>query len=256
VTNDERMDDADLMRLRHGEADQKVRLEAMAATDPGLGADIEEWDRQDAALRALYDPVGKEQVPPRHTAVLMRAEVARRIWLPPMPRIAAAVALLTIGAMGGWLGTLLIMSAGQGAVLSTEAFRAFSTYATEVAHPVEVSASDRTQLAAWLSGRIGRRIAVPDLSSRGFHLMGGRVLPAAEGNAALAMYQNDAGQRLIFYVAREPGRTESTFRFVRHDAMQGYWWYDEGLGCALIGTVPRDTLHSVAIDAYEQVTAA
>lgn len=250
------MDDANLMRLRHGEADQKVRLDEMAVDDPRLRADLEEWDRQDAALRALYDPVGKEQVPPRHTAVLMRAEVARWAWLPPMPRIAAAVALLAIGGMGGWLGTRLMMSSGQGAVLSTEAFRAYSTYSAEAAHPVEVVASDRAQLASWLSDRLGRRIAVPDLSSRGFHLMGGRILPAAEGNAALAMYRNDAGQRLIFYVVREPGRTESTFRFVRHDAMQGYWWYDDGLGCALIGTVPRDTLHAVAIDAYEQVTAA
>lgn len=256
MTNDDRMDDADLMRLRHGEADQKVRLKAMAADDPGLQADLEVWDRQDAALRALYDPVGKEQVPPRHAAVLMRAEVARQTWLPPLSRIAAAVALLAIGGMGGWLGTRLMMSSGEGAVLSTEAFRAYSTYSGEVTHPVDVSASDGTQLASWLSGRLGRRIAVPDLAPRGFHLMGGRVLPAADGNAALAMYQNDAGQRLIFYVAREPGRTESTFRFVRHDAMQGYWWYDNGLGCALIGTVPRDTLHAVAIDAYEQVTAA
>lgn len=256
MTNDHRIDDVDLMRLRHGEADQRARLEELAADDPRLRADIEEWDRQDAALRALYDPVGNEQVPPRHTAVLMRAEVARRTWLPPMSRIAATVALLAIGGMGGWLGTLLMMSSGHDAVLSTEAFRAYSTYSTEVSHPVEVTGADRAQLAAWLSARLGRRIAVPDLSSRGFHLLGGRVLPAAEGNAALAMYQNDAGQRVIFYVVREPGREESKFRFVHHETMQGYWWYDEGLGCALIGTLPREILHSVAIDAYEQVTAA
>ena len=49
---------------------------------------------------------------------------------------------------------------------------------------------------------------------------------------------------------------KSTFRFVRHDAMQGYWWFDDGLGCALIGTTPRDTLRAIAIDTYGQVTAA
>ena len=208
MTKHERMDDAELMRLRHGGPDERDRLDALAACDARLRQDLDEWDRQDAALHALYDPIGKEQVPARHSAVLMKAEVARRRWLPPMSRLAAALALVAVGAVGGGSGTFLLMSPGRGAVLSTEAFRAYATYSTEATHPVEVSAADPAQLTNWLSSRLGRRFAVPDLAARGFHLLGGRVLPAAAGNAALLMYQNGSGQRLILYVAREPGRTE------------------------------------------------
>ena len=51
------------LRLRHGPAADQARLRALAETDAGLAALLADWDRQDAALRALYAPVAEEPVP-------------------------------------------------------------------------------------------------------------------------------------------------------------------------------------------------
>ncbi|TNE94749.1 MAG: anti-sigma factor [Rhodobacteraceae bacterium] len=241
------------MRLRHGNAADQAELAALAARDPALQEDLADWDRQDAALRALYDPVAREPVPGRHRAVLAQAELAGpRNWA----RIAAMLTILAIGAAGGALGYRLLGDAASQPTLATAAFRAYATYSVEIRHPVEVAGTDEAHLSEWLSNRLGQRIALPDLSKRGFSLMGGRVLPDVNGPAALMMYRDDLGRRLVLYVASEPGKDESTFQYTQREAVRSYWWFDDDLGCALVGDLTRDQLHELAIDAYEQITGA
>ncbi|WP_353474559.1 anti-sigma factor [Salipiger sp. H15] len=253
MTPPDRTDDA-LMRLRHGTDADRARLAALAAEDPALRESLAEWDRQDAALRALYDPVARERVPERHLDVLARAERRGRRGPAPWARIAAAVALLALGAAGGVAGSRLLGGADHGPMLASAAFRAYATYSVESRHPVEVAASEEPHLTNWLSNRLGERIVLPDLSKRGFSLMGGRVVPDANGPAVLLMYSDAEQRRLVLYVAPGPGMAESTFKFAQRDAMRGFWWFDENLGCALVGDLTRDRLHDIAVDAYEQIT--
>ena len=49
------------LRLRHGTAADRARLAGLAAGDASLAEELAEWDRQDAALRALYAPVAEEE---------------------------------------------------------------------------------------------------------------------------------------------------------------------------------------------------
>jgi len=210
-----------------------------------------EWDRQDAALKALYGPVANEQLPPRMTAALAAAGRTRRA--PGLARLAAALALLAVGAAGGWGAARWAAVPAEGQLLATEALEAHATYVVEVRHPVEVGAEDETHLVGWLSKRLGHKIQPPDLASHGFTLVGGRVLPEANGAAALLMYENSAGQRITLYVARAPDKGETAFRYIDRAGLNGFWWIDEGLGCALIGDLPQEELRSIALAAYDQL---
>lgn len=246
MTSDPRSDEGLIRRRDAGDGPEGLPDEAAATWA--------EWDRQDAALAALYGPVAVEPVPERHRRLITTA--ARR---PPrsarlavaLPRLAAALALVALGATGGWLAAQR-GGAGQ-PTLAAEALRAHDTFVVEVKHPVEVPASDEAHLVGWLSKRVGAPIHPPDLAAQGFALIGGRVLPEARGAAAQLMYEDATGRRLTLYVTREPGRDETAFRALGGGTTQGFWWIDGGLGCALIGDLPRDRLRALAVVAYDQL---
>lgn len=239
------------LRLRHGSAEDQARLATRAATDAGLAGDLEEWDRQDAALRALYAPVADEPVPARLTASVTAARAAVRAPVPGVWRIAAALALLTLGFVAGWSGARMLQPPGP--ALAETAMASFATYAVEVAHPVEVGAEDEAHLVKWLSKRLGTPIRPPDLSDEGFRLIGGRLLPGETSPAALLMYEDEMGRRLALYVTRREGG-ETELAFAEEPGRRAFWWIEDGLGCALVGDLPRDTLRRLAISAYHGLT--
>jgi anti-sigma factor RsiW len=241
------------LRLRHGSAGDRSRLHALSTGDAALAAQLDEWDRQDAALRALYSPVADEPLPDRLLTPLVAArEHTPTVSRSPLWRIAAALALLAFGFGAGWGGARL--SEGAAAPpLATAAMAGFATYAVEVLHPVEVAADDEAHLLQWLSKRLGTPIRAPDLAADGFRLIGGRLLPGDKAPAGLLMYEDDLGRRLALYLTRSDGQ-ETDLAFAEESGRQAFWWVDGGLGCALAGDLPRDTLRRLAISAYHDLT--
>lgn len=240
--NDEPIiDDEALIRARDGGAPRVA---------PGSDAALRlaEWDRQDALLQVLYDPVADEPVPETMQHMVERARGAPGLRL---EQIAAALALVALGAAGGYLAGRA--GSTEPVNLADEAIRAHQTFAVEVRHPVEVPASDESHLTAWLSKRLGHAITPPDFARQGFHLIGGRVLPESAGTAAFMMYEDETGRRLSLYVTRDAATRETAFRFVEDGATHGFWWVDGGLGCVIVGDLPRDTLRAIATAAYDQL---
>lgn len=239
------------MRLRHGTAEERSRLGALAAGDPALTADLADWDRQDAAIRALYAPVAEEPLPAR---LLDTVRTARRPRprTPDLRRIAAALTLVALGFAAGWGGARLIPDPPQ-PMLAQAAMASYATYAVEVKHPVEVAAEDEAHLVQWLSKRLGTPIRPPDLASEGFALIGGRLLPGNSTPAALLMYEDDLGRRLALYITRSED-AERELAFAEEPGRQAFWWVEDGLGCALAGDLPRETLRRLAVAAYHGLT--
>jgi anti-sigma factor RsiW len=239
------------MRLHHGTPEDRSRLAALAVGDPALAADLADWDRQDAALRALYAPVAEEPLPDR---LLQTIRTARQSpdRTPILWRVAAAVALLALGFAAGWGGARLVPSAAQ-PMLAQAAMASYATYAVEVKHPVEVAASDEAHLVQWLSKRLGAPIRPPDLGAEGFLLIGGRLLPGDATPAALLMYEDDLGRRLALYITRSEGG-ERELAFAEVPGTQAFWWIEDGLGCALAGDLPRETLRRLSVAAYHGLT--
>lgn len=239
----------DLLRHHHrAEESGATWIEDALAGDAAARETLAEWRAQDAALSALF-PAPDPEIPPVMRRLLDEAATpsARMI---PWRAIAAGIALFAAGTAAGWLGRPEPKAASFD--LAQTALAAHMTYVAEIAHPVEVPGSARDHLARWLSKRLGQDIHAPDLGAQGFQLLGGRLLPGDPRPAALFMYENDTGQRLTIYVIPRSG-ANTAFRHVEQQGQNGFWWTDDGLGCAIIGPLDRKALHDVAMAAYDQL---
>ena len=152
-------------------AGQKAEIEAQLARDPAMAARVASWRRQRDLLKAEYDGVLAEPMPPEIKATLNGGSGRR--W---RPALAAAAALLFIlGGLGGWFlkgqsGPDLAAGLGQ------QALAAHMVFSSEKRHPVEVLAHEKDHLAMWLGKRLGTPFKVPDLTAEGYTFLGGRLL--------------------------------------------------------------------------------
>jgi len=158
---------------------------------------------------------------------------------------AASVAMaLMIGGAGGWV--LRPDAAPQPTSgLVAEAFAAHRTFVVEVAHPVEVGAENKGHLATWLTNRLDRPFAIPDLRVVGLSLVGGRLLPSPTEPAAQLMYEDGNGQRLTLYL-RRGSEGDPSFRFAETATEQAFYWSDTEFAYALTGALPRARLLEIA----------
>jgi anti-sigma factor RsiW len=133
-----------------------------------------------------------------------------------------------------------------------DAIAAHRTFSVETRHPVEVGANEEAHLVQWLSKRLGHQLIVPDLGALGFRLMGGRLLPADSGPAALFMYEDGKGTRLSCYYLVVDVAGETEFQFREQNGISAFYWVDDGLAYAIAANAPRDRLLKVAEIVYEQ----
>ncbi len=243
--------EADLHAYLDGQlaAGRRPAVEAYLAANPAEAARVGAYGRINAALRQRFDPVLAEPLPAR----LQPARRPARLW-----RAAAVVAWVGLGTVLGWS---LHSQTPEPAPLITRilvrpAASAHVVYTPEVRHPVEVAAEDEQHLAAWLSKRLGRSLAVPQLSAAGYKLVGGRLLPGEDGApAAQFMYQDESGGRLTLYVRLLPAAadTPSSFRFAEEEGVGTFYWVDGAFGYALTGGASRDRLLAAARSVYHQL---
>jgi len=226
------------------------------------------WHAQRMALRRLHRAAEPGTTPGALIETVMRRRRSR--WN-PWTQAAAAVLLTVMGAAGmqAWQQTshapaTLAAAAPQ---FVQDATVAYTVFAPEVRHPVEVTAQEEAHLVQWLSHRLGRTLAAPDLQGQGFHLLGGRLLPgepvqgtttAAIDAAARAqfMYEDAHGRRVTLYVAVFPpgvASRETAFRSVKSANSTAFYWVDDGCGYALNGDVPASQLQHLASAVYDQL---
>jgi anti-sigma factor RsiW len=208
-------------------------------------------------LRAAYAGPAEKPIPARLcVARLMAAQRRRRHR--QFARIAATAALLIVGGIGGWSAHDLLpaLTSSASAVLANSVFddaiAAHRTFSVETRHPVEVGANEEAHLVQWLSKRLGHRLTVPDLNALGFRLMGGRLLPADSGPAALFMYEDGKGTRLSCYYLVVDVVGETEFQFREQNGISAFYWVDDGLAYAIAANAPRDWLLKVAEIVYQQ----
>jgi len=194
-------------------------VEAYFAAHPELRARWSQYAAQREELRAAFGGLTEKTIPARLRVARLLAEQRRRRRR-RLGRVVAAVALLIAGGIGGWGAhdLLPVLTSSASAVLASavfdDAIAAHRTFSVETRHPVEVGADEEAHLVQWLSKRLGHRLIVPDLNALGFRLMGGRLLPADSGPAALFMYEDGKGTRLSCYylVVDVSGETKFQFR--------------------------------------------
>jgi anti-sigma factor RsiW len=206
-----------------------------------------EYAEQNAMLHRMFDTVMTEPIPAR---MYMKR--------PPWIDYARAALLLGVGVGIGmalpWLRPEPTVVSLSTTPLPIRAARAHLVYSPEVRHPVEVDAKDKDHLVKWLSKRLGMPLKVPVLSTEGFELLGGRLLPGPEGPVAQFMYQDASGKRLTLYVSKpHAGETMTAFRFAQDNGVSVFYWIDKDLDYALSGEVDKPALARVASSVYRQI---
>lgn len=185
------------------DGERRAAVEAYLAHHPERAAEVRAWQQDAQALRAAFTGLAPDDNarldPSRIRADLARSRRAR--W-----NLAAAVLLsLGLGVVGGW------QARGDRAAPAVAVTAAPMADAI-AAHRVFVSARDfqpdrAAQLAdlqAWLDANFSHPARLPDLSTAGFHAIGGRLLATEQGAAAMIVYEDAAGNAITFYV-RPPG---------------------------------------------------
>ena len=238
----------------HAAADGRLPPERQAAVEAAIAGSADTaarvgfYRRLNAALHAGYDFMLNEPVPERLTA-----RPRRRNWL-ALARVAAAVALLSAGAAGGWLARDLIGGyERQAEALADLAAEAHVIYAAQVRHPVEVPAAEKDHLQVWLSKSLDRPIRVPELSAIGYEFMGGRLLPSGHGVAGQFMYQNAFGNRVTLYFKPAGDQRDSAFRFIAAEGISVWYWNDGKLAYAVASELPREQSKAICNEVYSKL---
>lgn len=255
------VDDLDLAALVDGRlpAERAAAVDAYLSAHPEEQARLQQYQAQQRALRDAFVAESDEAIPGRLRVARLREQIRRRRYW-EFGAAAAAVLLLLIGGAGGWLAHGPVTGApGESPQAATaeqeitaDALAAHQVFSVEVRHPVEVDATQEAHLVQWLSRRLGRPLTVPDLTSAGYKLMGGRLLPSETGPAAQFMYQN-GNTRLTLY-ERSDNAGQTAFRYSEENGTGMFYWSDQEFGYALAAKTDRQHLLELAEIIYHQLS--
>ena len=258
MSTEERPDDALLSAWLDGEVESgdDARIQGWLQTHPDDAARVRLWAADRDALRARFAATLDEPVPERLTQAVWRRhrQADRTAWL----QAAVAVVLLGIGVAIGatWRDIGRDATQAHAAPAWTQrAAVAHAVYSPEELHPVEVNVHDgdaarqreqEQHLSRWLTRRLSVPVKLFDLRNEGFELVGGRLLPDANGPSAQLMYQDATGQRVTVYLRKSEREADAEFRYDRKGDLGMFYWVDGRCGYALVGPQPRERLLALA----------
>ncbi len=125
-----------------------------------------------------------------------------------------------------------------------DAVAAYRLFAAEDA-PVAFDGGSRTALQAWLRTHFGGAGVIPELTSQGYALAGGRLLSTPEGPAAMLLYRDAAGTPVALYLRpRTPRFTAPGER--RDGRLLAQYWVEGGTAFALVGPATAAGLRQLA----------
>jgi len=257
--------------------DRHDAVEEAIARDPEIAARVAAWHTQRDSLRRLHGELLDAPIPTPLLGALERRQPRRTQQRSSWMRWGGLAAGLLVAFAAGWLGNAQwaqrsAPSAGTQLARAPavrefvhDASIAHVVYTPEKRHPVEVAASEQQHLVQWLSRRLDRPLKVPDLSSLGYTLVGGRLLPGETGARAQFMFEDAAGERVTLYIGTldaraagasktAPSANETAFRFASEGPVPSFYWVDQGFGYAIAGKLPRDLLLKLATLAYRDLS--
>ncbi len=234
------------------EPERQAEVAAYLADHPDVAGRVAAFGDQRGLLRAALAPIAEEPLPAKLNLSRMIENRARR---PSVVRWAmAAMLLLSIGGLGGWaMRGALQASPGGLVALAQEAAVSYRVYAPDRIRPVEVRASDSAQLVQWVSDRLHRPIKLPDLTTSGYRLMGGRLVATDHGPAAMFMYDDDQGGRIVVLTRTMNSADQNAPMTPQSQGdVGGFAWADDGVGYSLVGHAASDSLRPIANEVRRQ----
>lgn len=234
------------------------RVEQWLKHNPADAAKVQEWQKQNTDLKAMFAGYARA-LPSDQVMVAGRMKTLRSRIGRGLGAVAAAMLIFAAGAGAGRL-TIAYDTDGFSPLtlaeaLPREAQSAFMIYASDVRRPVEVGADQEEHLVRWLGKRLDYPLSTPDLTEKGFRLLGGRLVPSRGKPGALFMYENQIGERLTLLIGRNDANRDTSFRFASEGSIDTFYWIDGPLGYAVTGEISAGKLRDVADEVYRQLFA-
>lgn len=233
------------------EPERRVEVAAYLEGHPDVARRIAGFSDQRELLHKALAPIADEPLPPQlNLSRIIESRQRRRL---PLGWAVAAMLMLSIGGLGGWVMRGAAQASPGGlAALAQEAAYSYQVYAPDRVRPVEMRATDSAQLLQWVSSRLHQPVKLPDLTTSGYRLMGGRLIATSHGPAAMFMYDDDRGERLV--VLTRPMTTDQSAPMAPHsqDNVAGFAWADGGMGYSLVGQVAAESLKPIANEVRRQ----
>jgi anti-sigma factor RsiW len=229
----------------HLDPSRRAAVERYLAATPEAAQRVSAYIAQRQVLRAAFASRADEPLPPElNLTRLLEERLARR--RSPWRLVAACIALFAIGGVSGWLVRPLPLTGGDVlpiSLLTQEAMATHMVYSVDRRHPIEVGAEEREHLTQWLSNRLNRQVAPPDLTAIGFHLIGGRLLATERGGAAaLFMYENNEHSRLSVVLRPMAPQLRAPQTEMTRGDINLCAWIENGLGYAVVAALPDSEL--------------
>lgn len=236
------------------EPERQAEVAAYLEDHPDVARRITGFADQRELLRNALAPIADEPLPPQlDLSRIIESRQRRRL---PLGWAVAAMLMLSIGGLGGWVMRGAVPASPGGLVaLAEEAAYSYNVYAPDRVRPVEMRATDSAQLVQWVSNRLHQPVKLPDLTGSGYRLMGGRLIATSHGPAAMFMYDDDRGERLV--VLTRPMATDQSAPMAPHAQgnVAGFAWADGGMGYSLVGQAAADALKPIANEVRKQARA-
>ena len=226
---------------------EKLLLESEEARKVLTGINYQKSELRKAFDGALAEPIPATLLAAAHGRPSMR--------ILPYLVAACAVSLLLIGGSVGWFVGQNNVNSGRilTASLAQRALIAHANYSAEPRHAVEVAASDKDHLEAWLSKRVGSYFKIPDLQGDGYTLLGGRLLAESNAPAGQLMYENADKQRMtIFFSANSDGKL-ADLKLENKDKLVTCFWRDAKLAMAVTADISNDQMKVLGSSIFAQV---
>ena len=244
---------------------------------PREAAMVHEWQAQAEAIRYLYgaeisaeeeDEAISDEMRVRKAALSqkMHAEsLSPRRAFASLAPIAASLAIFFLGGISGGL----LVYREQARSVSQEGPRIETIaqaeqdlienakvnhliYTAEHRHKVEVGADEKEHLGKWLGNRLNSKshmLPIPDLTSEGFDLVGGRLVPYRGKPSALLVYGAEDGKQLTILIGRMAsgqGEEDKGRQFAKEGDLGILAWQQGGLGYAVSAPLDQNHLQDLA----------
>lgn len=172
----------------------------------------------------------------------------------PWRAIAAVLALTVAGGVpASWLagkqqGLELARLENSGTIGWLPQIAAYHRiYSAEKRHLVEVEASDAAHIRTWLSDRLGRDFAIPDLADRGYRFRGARMLVINGERVAQLMYVPTSGTGgplgLCFLKTAKADQDKTV---TQNDDLTLVSWRKSGFAYVVVGDPEAEALRVLA----------